>query len=231
MENKGFSRRDFLKGIGAGMIGIGALEVARRGLSDESMEQRKEEKKDESLYVPVERNDFFDDNSEYLQTVTQKNGEWSREQRARRRRKLTNGEELFDDVGLTFYLVRKGDTISEIRERLGSHPEFHYLKTQTAKLDSFNIPAKKLRANLWIPIPTESKDRELSEAQFVAYAQTAIKEMWQDEAYKKELDRILQKVSVRELVMTMLSIAKQEGGGKKLGQFELQRWESHQGAF
>ena len=116
------------------MIGIGALEVARRGLSDESMEQRKEEKKDESLYVPVERNDFFDDNSEYLQTVTQKNGEWSREQRARRRRKLTNGEELFDDVGLTFYLVRKGDTISEIRERLGSHPEFHYLKTSNRKV-------------------------------------------------------------------------------------------------
>ena len=63
-----------------------------------------------------------------------KKREWSREQRARRRRKLTNGEELFDDVGLTFYLVRKGDTISEIRERLGSHPEFHYLKTSNRKV-------------------------------------------------------------------------------------------------
>jgi hypothetical protein len=144
---------------------------------------------------------------------------------------MPNTEELFDDVGLTFYRVRKGDTISQIRERLGAYSNYTYLKEQTAKLDSFNIPARKLRADMWIPIPMEDQDRELSDAKFVAYARTAIDEMQQETTYQKGVAQILQKITVRELVVTMLAIAKQEGGGKPLGQFELHRWEPHQEAF
>lgn len=233
MDKKDFSRRDFLKGIGAGLSLAIAAEGVRRSQEEPSSESSPETEPEIETgeYVPKEHNEFFDGNSEYRQTVTETNGEWSREQRARRRRTLPNGEELFDDVGLTFYLVRKGDTISEIREKLGAYPEFAHLKIQTGKLDSFNIPSKKLRADLWIPIPLESKDRHLTDAQFVAYAHGAIEEMAQEEPYKKEIDRILKKTTVRELVVTMMAIAKQEGGGKPLGQFELHRWEAHQSAF
>lgn len=227
MRKEGFSRREFLAGLaGAATVGA-AAELTRRALTT----QEEPSPEPTERYAPVERNEFFDGNPEYLSVVTQERGEWTREQRKARRRTLLGGEEIFDDVGLSFYLVKKGDTISEIRARLGKYPEFAHLPTQGAKLDSFNIPAKKLREGMWIPIPVESADRQLTEAQFVSYTNEAITQMRDDRQYGEEVRRILEKVSQRELVATMIAIAKQEGGGLPLGQFELHRWESHQQAF
>lgn len=58
---------------------------------------------------------FFDGNSEYLVRVP--DGEFSDAEKVRRSKTLPNGEEVFEDIGLTFYHVEKGDTISDIREK------------------------------------------------------------------------------------------------------------------
>lgn len=231
MEWKETSRREFLTKLGAGLgvtaIGLEtAVELSRRR-GDNAPEGKPEA---ESL-VSIERNEFFDRNEEYLRPMTLKNGEWSKEQRKARRRVLTGGEQIFDDVGLSFYLVKKGDTISEIRQALSQQPEFAYLSTQQGKLDSFNIPAQKLRADMWIPIPIERKDRHLEEAQFAQYAAQAIDQMADDARYGEEVRRILERVDRRTLLATMIAIAKQEAGGEPLGLFELHRWEDHQKAF
>ena len=221
MEKRMPSRREFLLGLGAAAL-VGA-EGVRRSLSSE--QDKQETPEPEAEFETIEPNPFFDGEPDYLRSVTTQNGEWTRHQRKKRRKTLIRGEEIFQDVGLTFYLVKRGDTISEIRERLGTYPEYAYLSDQLEKLDSFNIPARKLRANLWIPIPTESKDRQLTDAQFASYAHDAIEELSLSPQYGKEVERILKKVSTRDLVATMMAIAKQEGGGKPLGQFELHRWE------
>jgi hypothetical protein len=230
------TRREALIGLGAGLLAAGVS--ARgwdKGKHDEEQvngpELPKSDPEEKIEYVEVERNEYFDGNPEFLAAVTKENGEYSREQRRRRRRVLKNGEEIFTDIGLTFYLVKPGDTISKIRERLSKYDEYSYLGDQSDKLSSFNIPARKLRAHMWIPIPMESKDRHLTEAQFISYANSGIDDMLAHPKYGEEVKRILLKVSRRELVATMVALAKQEGGGKPLGQFELHRWEHRQQAF
>ena len=228
MEKRMPSRRELLVGLGAtALVGI---EGVRRSLHPDG---KKKETKDghDDEYEVIESNPFFDDEPNYLRAVTASHGEWTRHQRQKRRKTLAHGEEVFQDIGLTFYLVKRGDTVSRIRERLGAYPEYAYLNDQLGKLDSFNIPARKLRANLWIPIPTESKDRQLTDAQFAAYAHDAVKELSVDALYGKEVKRILERINQRELVATMMAIAKQEGGGLPLGQFELHRWEPAKSAF
>lgn len=215
------SRREFLAGLAGTMISACVKE------------QKKEEQTvdGESMYEPVTRNEYFDGKPEFLQTLTQKDGEWSKEQRKKRKVRLKNGEQILHDVGLSFYLVQKNDSISEIRQKLSKYDEFKHLDDQTGKLESFNIPAKKLRQNLWIPIPIENKDRELSEAQFVAYTCRAIEEMIKHPIYGHAVQAILETITLKEFVASIVAVAKQEGGGKPLGQFELHRWEHRYQAF
>ncbi len=222
-RGEGLSRRDVLVGLGAAATEL-AVEGCRTDKTDGSKDKTPEE--------PFEAgNAFFDSNPDFLRPVTAKNGEYTKEQRKERKKILKNGEVIFEDVGLTFYLVKKGDTISEIREKLGKYPEYAYLRNQTLKLESFNIPAKRLLADLWIPIPTENADRYLTEGQFSQYAGYVINDMLVHPEYGDELEEILTKVSPRELIATFMAIAKQEGGDRPLGQFELHRWEPRYSAF
>lgn len=231
------TRREALIGLGAGLLAAGGWVRMSDKDKPESRPKKEEpiteapEPSKKPEYVEVERNEYFDGNAEFLAAVTAQRGEYTKAQRKKRRRVLKNGEEVFKDVGLTFYLVKQGDTISEIKESLSKYDEFFYLREQGDKLSSFNIPAKKLRAQMWIPIPMESKDRHLTEAQFISYANAGIDEMLVRPEYGREVERILARVSRRELVATMIAIAKQEGGGKPLGQFELHRWEAGHLAF
>jgi hypothetical protein len=241
-ERPNMSRREFLKksalfGAGVATGGV-AGEVLRNAADREetedasgAVERKPDSKKEKKLYDPIEKHEFFDENPDYLKTMTEKKGEWSDEQRKERTVVLKNGEKIFHDVGMDFYRVKKGDTISGIRQKLAKYPEYAHVADQRYKLDSFNIPAKKLRADMWIPIPLETKDRELTDAQFVAYANTAIEEMKEHDEYGEEVKKILKKVSQRELVATMVAVAKQEGGGLPIGQFALHRYEYHQSAF
>jgi hypothetical protein len=239
-KREGFSRREFLRmgslfAAGAA-IGVGGKElldtVQELGEEDNNNDKPVElpkEKTIESEKVPLHH--FYDSHPDFLRPVTPELGQWTTDQRKEREQTLEHGERIFRDVGVTFYLVQPGDTLSEIREKLSVYPEFSYLQDQLHKLNSFNIPDKKLQANLWIPIPLEQKDRLLSEQQFIAYAEQALDEIKKDSAYGVEIERILNKVSKRELLITIMALAKQEGGGSALGQFVLHRWESHQNAF
>lgn len=174
---------------------------------------------------------MWDTDKEYFRNV--ENGQFSKEEYQKRLKKLPNGETVFEDIGaLTFYKVEKGDSITGIREKLSKYKRFSYLKTLSkSKIKSFNVPQKSLRPGMLIPIPLDEEDRSITDAQFAHYCNDAIDEMAQDSRYGDMISKIIQKTSKREILRVMLAIAKQESGGKPIGQFELHRWEPHQRAF
>lgn len=155
------------------------------------------------------------------------NGEYTQKERLERTKTLPNGEQIFEDVGLKFYKVKAGDSISKIRAALAKYPEFSYLSDQKLKLQSFNIPASELKAGMWIPIPLKNDERHLTDEQFVIYAKEALEELKSDKKYGETVEAILERKGMTEekLVASMLAIAKQESGGLPIGLYELHRWE------
>lgn len=141
--------------------------------------------------------------------------------------KLAPGVLIKHDVGIDFYVVQSGDTIFKIRKKLVKIKKYEYLDRPEyqEKMRGFNIDPKKLIPGLLIPIPLESRDRQISDKQFVNYCQQAIAEMKTDKIYGAKLQELLQKFSEKKLIELMLAVAKQESGGKPLGQFEFHRWE------
>ncbi|MBD3156778.1 hypothetical protein GF369_03030 [Candidatus Peregrinibacteria bacterium] len=178
-----------------------------------------------------EKNDMWDADKEYFRKV--ENGQFSKKEYQKRLKKLPNGETIFEDIGaLTFYQVEKGDSIAGIREKLSKYKRFSYLKTLSkAKIKSFNVPQKSLKPGMLIPIPLDEEDRSMSDVQFAHYCNDAIDEMAEDSRYGDMIQKIIKKTSKKEILRIMLAIAKQESGGKPIGQFELHRWEPHQSAF
>lgn len=178
-----------------------------------------------------EKNEMWDDDKEYFRKV--KNGQFSKEEYQKRLKKLPNGETIFEDIGaLTFYRVEKGDGIANIREKLSKYKQFAHLKTLSkAKIKSFNVPQGSLTPGMLIPIPLDEEDRSMTDAQFAHYCNDAIDEMAKDSRYGDMIKKIIKKTSKKEILRVMLAIAKQESGGKPIGQFELHRWEPHQSAF
>lgn len=159
------------------------------------------------------------------------NGEFSEEEKKARTEILANGEKVFHDIGLTFYFVEPGDTLNGIRQKLSHYPEFAHLNAQSNKLLSFNIPAKELQAGMWLPIPLESEQRKMTEEQFRNYAQKGIEELRHHEKYGKEVEKIIEKITLKELVASLMAIAKQESGGAPIGNFAYQRFEPHRKTF
>lgn len=153
-------------------------------------------------------------------------GEFSREDRAERKRTLAPGVDVFDDIGMTFYVVQRGDTLGGIRRKLSKLPQYAYLKDQPQKLESFNIPARELQAGMLIPIPLENDDRMLTDEQFAKYAYRALNDLLTDERYGPFLRKLHKEKSDEEIVAAMMAIAKQESGTSgKIGSLELHRWE------
>lgn len=164
------------------------------------------------------RDDFF---KEY------EGGRFTPEERVQRTKILRNGEVVFEDVGLTFYRVKKGDTVASIREALARYQQFAYLSDQKMKLQSFNIPTHELKAGMWIPIPIKNTDRHITDKEFVESAASAIEKLKDDETYGEAVKTILARggMTEKKLVASMLAVAKQESGGQPLGCFEFHRWE------
>lgn len=159
-------------------------------------------------------------------------GQLAKEEQPDRIVKLKNGEIIFKDTGLAFYKVEPGDTISEIRQRLSRYPEYAYLKNQKVKLESFNIPPLELKPGMWLPIPMENADRLLTDEEFERYAKLAVKDMSEHEGpYHESVNKILAKISPDEFVASLEAVAKQESGGKPIGQFEFHRYEPSHDTF
>jgi len=164
-----------------------------------------------------------------------KNGEFSEKERKERYKKIQiNGETiaLFHDIGLTFYYVKPGDTIEKIKNKLSQIKEFRYIKDlPNQKTKSFNIPEKKLKANLWIPIPKEENERIITDKDFLQYAQKGLEKMKANKIYGEQIKKMINASSEKEILSLMIATAKQESGGLPLGQFEFHRWENHHQCF
>lgn len=173
---------------------------------------------------------YFDQNPDYFKKFTV-NGNFTPEEREKRTVRLRNGSVLFKDVGMSFYQVQAGDTLSSIRAELSQLPEYAFLKDQRVKTESFNIPARELQAGMWLPIPIENEDRHVTDEQFTVYASKAIDDMRSDPHYGSYVREVLSIISERELLATMIAVAKQESGGVPIGQLELHRWEPPYNSF
>lgn len=195
-----------------------------QGCDDEPEKEKIEDVAEKETRV-VKLNPYFDNHPEFLKPVA--GGVFSESERKKRTEILENGEEIFHDYGLDFYHVKKGDTISEILQRLIKYPKYkHLLDQKKIKLQSFNIPAKQLQAGIWIPIPMENEDRQLSNEQFVGYAKQGIDDIKDHDKYGPEVREMIDKIGFSNVVAVMMALAKQESGGLPLGQFESHRWEN-----
>lgn len=195
-------------------------------------EQPLKEKKSFSDCLPKTEATIFDGQPEFFESHL--NGMFDESERNDRVKHYRNrGVTLFEDIGLTFYRVVKGDSKEKIIQKLLAldNERFGHLDEQKTKLTSFNIGNKHLRAGMWLPIPLENKDRQLSDEQFLKYADQAVKQLEDHPKYGSSVKKILDKAGHLGLLTAMLAVAKQESGGKPLGQFELHRWEPHVDAF
>lgn len=178
--------------------------------------------------IPVPKT-HFDKNAQFTRVVEK--GRFTEEERNGRFETLARGEVIFHDIGLDFYRVQKGDTISGIRQRLARYPKYAYVASQNGKMNSFNIPQRRLQLGLLIPIPMEDQYRHMTDEQFAGYCSAALAEMRVHTHYGPLLAPILKKVSETEVIAAMVAVAKQESGGRPLGQFEWHRWEPHHRRF
>ncbi len=157
--------------------------------------------------------------------VRHERGSYTPSERKDRTNKLKNGEIILHDAGLDFYLVKSGDSIEGIRQKLGRYPKYSHVLDERMKIKSFNIPNSELVSGMLLPIPISESERIISERDFVIYALRTVRDLREDPEFGDDLRRILKKISEKELIATLLATAKQESGGKPLGQFSLHRWE------
>lgn len=165
-------------------------------------------------------------------------GRFSDEERKKRVITLPNGSVVFKDLcGLYFYKVVEGDNKERIIDKLSQVPEFAYVKDlPDYKLKSWNILDKDIKPGenghtMWLPIPVPFERRTLTSEEFFKHSNQAIDEMLKDEVYGRSMREILRKIGRRELLVSMMTMAKKESGGEPIGQFVFHRWESGKQAF
>lgn len=167
-------------------------------------------------------------------------GELSDEERKKRTATLKKEEfadpqpdediELFIDLGgVAFYNAKTGDTISDIRDTLARHPNYEYLKKQKRSLVGFNYTRPgEIQVGEQIQIPIDQKERRISDEEFALHAHNAISEILSNLDYGEEIKKVVDKVGEKELIASIMAIAKQEAGGMPLGQFSFYRMEPKQ---
>ena len=210
-----FTRREIF-GIGGAVLGaatLGKFLVERFGSSEEEGCMELIDTSSPEYFI-----DFPDGNFE----TTDK---------AERTKTIAPGVRIFDDIGLKFYIVQQGDTIDYIRLKLLAIRGFEYLENQTAKIKSFNIPERSLRTNMYIPIPMENKDREISDEVFAEHALRALRHLSEHPKYGKFIQQLRAGQTDIDIVAAMIAFAKQESGGAPIGQFEMHRYEPGHSAF
>jgi len=161
-------------------------------------------------WYPFERQhlSFWDNNTSYFT----KNLKLKKET-------IAPGVVIIRDAGLIFYVVQEWDNLDKIRKKLMTIRDFSYLfraeydrTNPNTKTKSFNIPADQVVIDMYIPVPLDSKVREISPMNFANYCHEAIQEMKQDTngIYFKEISNLLVNVSEKDLIISMLAFARSE---------------------
>lgn len=160
-----------------------------------------------------------------------KNGEMTPEELRSKTIHLDDDVTIIDDTGIYFYVVTPADkTVEQIKEKLLRYPEFAHLKDQHG-LQSLNIRSRHLKPGMKIPIPQVNAERIITDDQFRIDAETGLKQILINKSYGPTIKHILEKpgMTERKLINSLLAIAKQESGGKQVGQFEFHRYEGDNG--
>lgn len=124
---------------------------------------------------------------------------------------------LLRDNKLTFYVVKKWESLSVIKHKLQKIPEFSYLSQEIYSIPdewrniySFNTPSNSLIPWFSLPIPLKVEDREISESNFKKAARNALREMRANKVYWKKTEELLNNVSEKEIVDIMTAYARCE---------------------
>ena len=151
-----------------------------------------------------------------------------------------------NEIGVSAYKVKAGDSVAGIIQKLSATEEFAYLKSHAGisfnkegqfekciKIRSFNIQSEDLRVGDWIPIPGPESSRIIPDQNFMNYAFRALELMTKHPKYGPQIKELIATFGSRELLCTVFAIAKQESGlaGKQIGSCELHRYEPHYKAF
>lgn len=224
------SRRDFLKTGGAALAAVAGLSKKTEGKQAGRESVKIALPISEKIANQKQPETIFEKNKDYFKIFTT-NGDFLPNERRERIKQLARGITVLEDVDLLFYLVKPGDTISGIRASLAALPQFAYLRDQTRKIESFNIPPRELSAGMWLPIPLENEDRYITDEQFAVYAARSLLSLREHPRYSPFIREALKRTSEQGLIATLVAVAKQEAGGQPIGRFELHRWEPRYNAF
>lgn len=157
-----------------------------------------------------------------------KRGEMSKTERQERTKLLSGEVKILEDIGLKFYHVQGESSRQEIISKLiKSNPkEFGYLGNAKEKIESFNIPAKSLQGDMWIPIPVKKEHRKIADMPFTKFANKSIRDIQTDPEYGKVVTELMKLIPEDKLAAAMTAVAKQESGGDQgIGTYELHRYE------
>lgn len=155
--------------------------------------------------------------------VYHEDGKFSPDELALRTEKIKGVGTIIHDVGLDFYLVQKEDTLDVIRNKL--ELEYSYLENQHGRMNGFNIRSEDVKPGMLLPIPLEKDERKVTDQEFLKFVYQTIVEMEEDPEYGEFVHALRQTCSDERIAISLLAIAKQESGGKPIGQFELHRFE------
>ena len=234
---KKIDRRGLLK-IGLGLVAgavagkkLASVDTENPGNSRFSCAETA--RKDQSMGIPEDDVSYYDlthpPEADFF--INHPRGELSLEERVERSLTLADGVKVIIDIGLVFYVVQSGDTIDGIRRKCSAIPGFAYLRDQTEKIESFNIPPRSLKPGMLIPIPLENEKRAISDEDFADHARQALLHICEHERYGTFMRQLRADYSDSEIIATMVAFAKQESGGAPIGQFEMHRWEPKHRAF
>jgi hypothetical protein len=154
---------------------------------------------------------------------TPKKPEWKSESTEKRNSKFDTRYEkqywvkLIRDKSLNFYVVKKWEWLSTIREKLKKIPEFSYLASPyydpsnpKNKTHAFNTPNTSLKEGFYLPIPIKKEQREVSISNFKSKATKALNEMKNNRAYWEKIKNLVRNLGEKEVVNIMAAYARSE---------------------
>lgn len=152
---------------------------------------------------------------------------------------------LIRDKWLTFYVVKDGEWLIKIRNKLMRIPEFSYLSDKyydipsdwSRNIHSFNTPNVSLKKWFYLPIPLKREQREISVSSFKSKARKVLNEMKNNKVYWEKIKGVLKNINEREVVNIMSAYARSETSedytkfSDPIWSVELHRWEKKYKAY